>query len=312
MQKELISIVIPTYNEEGNIRELYKQLLFQFKNQVCKNYDFEIIFIDNNSTDKTQNIIREICSEYKNVKAIFNIKNFGHTKSPFYGLQQSSGNASILISADLQDPIELIPRLVEKWENGEKIVLFQRKKQKDFFLEKLKLLYYKFLNMVSESYLPERVTGSGIFDKSVISELKKIEDPNPYFRGLVVELFGEIQTIEFVQPKRKSGISKNNLYTLYDLGILAIVKHSKKLLRFATAAGFVISLVSFLIGIFFLFYKLFFWNSFELGIAPIILILTFGISAQVLIIGILGEYINVILDHSRKLPLVVEKERINF
>jgi glycosyltransferase involved in cell wall biosynthesis len=314
MQKKLISIVTNTFNEEKNIKELYLGLLEQIKKiKLTADVDFEIIIIDNDSTDKTQEYIRLICKDDINVKAIFNLKNYGHIRSTYYGKLQASGDAIIWIVSDLQDPLELLPELVLKWINGSKIVLLQRKSSNNnYLLEKIKSIYYKVLNLLSENPLLERVTGAGIYDKSVIDQLKKIEDPYPYFRGLLSELFGKIETIEFNQPKRKFGITSNNFYTLYDMGMLALTKHSKKFLRIITIFGFLISLLSFLAGLFFLFYKLLYWDEFSVGVAPIILGVLFGFSFQIFMIGILGEYVGIILDHTRKLPHVIEKERINF
>lgn len=312
MQKKLISIVVPTFNEDGNIEKLYLSILEQIK-KINANFDFEIIFIDNNSSDNTQKIIRDICKNNIIVKAIFNLKNYGHIRSPYHGILQARGDAIIWIVADFQDPVYLLPQLISKWASGSKIVLFRRShSHSNFILEKIKTIYYKLLNLLSDGSLLERVTGSGIYDKSIINQVRKLEDPYPYFRGLLSEVFGKIETIDFVQQRRKAGISSNNFYTLYDMGMLALIKHSKKLLRIITIFGFAMSALSFFLGVFFLFYKLLFWNSFQLGVAPIILGVLFGFSIQVFILGILGEYTGVILDHARKLPHVIEKERINF
>jgi glycosyltransferase involved in cell wall biosynthesis len=308
--KKLISIVTPTFNEERNIEELSKQIEFQMKNT---SYDYEHIIIDNASTDNTQNLIRKICSENKSVKAIFNAKNFGHIRSPFYGILQSRGDGVILLASDFQDPPELIPALIEKWNNGSDIVLLKRNKSNEnFFIELFKRMFYRIIKLLSETSLTERTTGSGIIDKKIIDQLRKIDEPYPYFRGLILEFTNKISTLEFNQPKRIYGSSKNNFFTLFDIGMLGIIKHSKTPLRIMTLAGFFLSILLLIIGFFFLFYKLFYWNSFQLGLAPLILGVFFGISIQIMMLGIIGEYVGFILTQVRKLPLVLERERINF
>jgi glycosyltransferase involved in cell wall biosynthesis len=308
--KKLISIVTPTFNEEKNIYSLSKEISVQMQNL---DYDYEHIIIDNASTDDTQKIINKLCLEDKRIKAIFNIKNFGHIRSPYYGILQTKGDAVILLAADFQDPPTLIPQLIEKWGQGLDVVLLKRKKsQENIFLEFIKKLFYKIISLISETSLTEKTTGSGIFDKKIVRELKKIDDPYPYFRGLITEITNNIGTIDFDQPKRLKGNSKNNFYTLFDIGMLGIIKHSRLPLRFMTIFGFVLSFSSLLIGLFFFVYKLLFWNSFQLGLAPLILGLFFGISVQVFMLGIIGEYAGFILIQTRKMPLVIEKERINF
>lgn len=308
--KKLISIVTPTFNEEQNIEKLSKEISIQMQNL---NYDYEHIIIDNASTDNTQEIIKKLCANDKRIKAIFNTKNFGHIRSPYYAILQSKGDGVILFSSDFQDPPILIPQLIDKWIQGSHIVLLKRKSSQESFILKLfKSLFYKIIRLISESSLTERTTGSGIFSKKIIEELRKIKEPYPYFRGLITEITNNIDTIEFDQPKRLKGHSKNNFFTLFDIGMLGIIKHSRLPLRFMTISGFLLSFSSLLIGLFFFAYKLLFWNSFQLGLAPLILGLFFGISAQVFMLGIIGEYVGFILIQTRKMPLVIEKERINF
>ena len=307
--KKIISIVIPTYNEEKNIKELLNQIELYTKDL---DYDFEKIFIDNCSTDNTQSIIREICKKNKEVKAIFNNRNFGYTRSPYYGILQAKGDAVILCCADFQDPPKLIPDLIKKWENGSRVVLLKRTiSNENYFLEKLKILFYKFIKLTSEVKLTERTSGSGLFDKKVIDELK-INDPYPYQRGLILEVIDEVDVLEFNRPKRIEGKSNSNFYNLIDVALLGIVKHSKIPLRFVTLFGFLASITSLIVGLFFLCYKLFYWYSFQLGFTPLIVGLFFGISFLVFMLGIIGEYVGFIFTQVRNLPLVFEKERINF
>ena len=305
-----ISVCTPTYNEKENILKLYSEIKKIF---VDNNLEYEHVVIDNNSDDGTIEILKDICKKDKNFKVIINQKNYGHIRSPFYGLLQTSGDATILMSSDFQDPVELIPKYIDKWKSGNKIVLGKKASSdetKIFF--SLRNLYYKLLNLLSEDDLTLNTTGSGIFDKEVIEELKKIKDPYPYFRGLITELGYKISFINFNQPKRMAGQTKNNIFTLYDIAMLGLVKHSRKPLRFMVLVGFLSSFICFLTGLIYLFYKIIFWNSFSVGVAPIVIGLFLIASIQITLLGLVGEYIGVILLNQKKTPLVVEKERINF
>ena len=305
-----ISIVTPTFNEDQNIQKLCSDI----KKEMEKlSLDYEHVIIDNSSTDNTIKILKEICNEDKKVKVIINSKNYGHIKSPFYGILQTTGDACILMASDFQDPVELIPEYIEKWKKGSKIVLGEKiKSEESSTIFSARKLFYKFLNKISETKLSENTTGSGIFDKTVVEKLRKINDPYPYFRGLLNEIGETVETVKFNQPNRLLGKTKNNFFTLYDIGMLGIVKHSRMPLRFMILIGFLSSLISFGIAIFYLIYKILFWNSFELGIAPLVIGIFLFASIQILLIGIIGEYIGIILLHQRNMPLVVEKERINF
>tara|TARA_B100002019_G_scaffold293321_1_gene320109 strand:+ start:3929 stop:4855 length:927 start_codon:yes stop_codon:yes gene_type:complete len=305
-----ISIVTPTYNEEENIELLCKKV----SNELSKlNYDYEHIIIDNNSNDNTVSILREICKNDKNLKVIVNNKNYGHITSPYYGLLQSSGDATVLINADFQDPIELIPKLIKRWEENKKVVLLQKKtSEENIIIKNIRKIYYRILSSVSENKITVDTTGSGLYDKSVIETFKSLNDPYPYLRGLVSEVEGNIDLLGYDQPTRKFGVTKNNFYTLIDMAMVGFVKHSKLPLRLMIIFGGIVSFVSIFISIVFLFYKLFFWDSFNLGIAPIVIGFFFISAVQILLLGILGEYISATLTHTRSMPLVVEKERINF
>ena len=305
-----ISIVTPTFNEEENI----ERLCHEIKHEIEKlNYNYEHIVIDNCSTDKTIDKLRKIASKDKNVKVIINSRNYGHIKSPFYGMLQSSGDACILMVADFQEPMDLIPKYINKWESGSKIILGEKiASDENNFMFTLRKVFYNFLNKISETKLSTNTTGTGLFDKEVINRLKKINDPYPYFRGLISEIGFKIETIKFHQPLRKFGITKNNFFTLYDLAMLGIVKHSRMPLRFMTLLGFIASFGCLLVAMVYFILKLIFWNSFTLGSAPT-LIGIFAISSiQIMLLGLLGEYIGIILLHQRNMPLVIEKERINF
>lgn len=309
--KKIISIIIPTFNEEENIKKLSERI--EQCTRKINNYKFEQIIIDNCSTDNTQIIIRDICKKNNKIKAIFNSRNFGYIRSPYHGIMQSNGAAAILISADFQCPPSLIESLIKKWENGAKIVLFRRVSTKtNFFLEFIKIIYYKFINSISSLNLPARVTGEGLYDKDVIQDLKKIEDPYPYLRGLIFEIIDKVEFLDFHQPKRLHGKSKSNLSNLIEVGLNGIVKHSKFPFRFIVSIGILGSAISFFVGLFYLMYKIYYWDNFELGLAPLLIGFYFGTSILILMIGIIGEYIGLIFTHIRKIPLVFEKERINF
>ena len=305
-----ISIITPTFNEVENIERLSLQI-----KQICDSnkINYEQIIIDNNSEDGTVEVIKKLTSQHKNIKAILNQSNFGHIKSPYYALLQSKGDATITMTSDFQSPPELIVDYYNKWMSGSKVVLGRRKKVSDtFFLKIIKFIYYNFICKISNHKMEKNITGEWLYDKSVINILNTIKDPYPYIRGLIFELGFKIDFVDFNQPERQGGTSKNNLYTLFDLGLLGVVKHSNILLRLMILFGFFFGIISLLISIGFFFYKIFYWDNFQLGIAPI-LIGFFGItSIQIMIIGLIGEYISVVLSYSKNLPLVIEKERINF
>jgi glycosyltransferase involved in cell wall biosynthesis len=308
--KKFISIITPTFNEETNIEKLSNAIVIQMQNL---DYDYEHIIIDNASTDNTQSIIRALCLNSKKVKAILNARNFGHIRSPYHALLCAKGDAVIAISSDFQDPPELIPKLIQKWENGSQVVFLKRTSSKtNYIIEKLKLFFYKIVNLISDVKPEKNITGAGIFDKKIIENLKKINDPYPYFRGMIYEFVDKVDILEFDQPKRLSGKSNSSFFVLFDLAMLAVVKHSKLPLRIMTISGFIISLVSFFIGIFFIIKKLLFWDEFQLGVAPLIAGVFFGISIIIIMLGLIGEYVGFVLTQTRNLPLVVEKERINF
>lgn len=305
-----ISILTPTFNEAENINELCLSIEKVMSNLA---YDYEHIVIDNASTDGTIEILKKLCENNKKLKVILNNKNYGHLNSPFYGILQTSGDATIYINSDFQDPPELIPEYIKLWEKGNKVVLGQKNKSDENFVIKfLRRNYYLILSKISYSNLTLNTTGSGIFDRSVVENLKKIEEPTPYLRGLITEIEGNIKLLKFDQPKRRKGKTKNNFLTLIDLAMVGIVKHSKFPLRLMTLIGFIISFISIIVSIIFFFYKIFFWNSFNLGIAPLVIGLFFFSGFQIFLLGLVGEYISVILSHVRKIPLVIEKERINF
>ena len=305
-----ISIITPTFNEEKNIEKLCSEISIEMSKL---DYDYEHIVIDNHSNDGTILILKKIAARDKKVKVIINSRNFGHIRSPIYGMLQASGDACILMNSDFQDPIELIPKYIKEWEQGNQIILAQRiSSDENFFLNSFKNFFYKFINKISDVPLMRNTTGSGLFTKNIVDQIRKIDDPYPYFRGLLSEISSQIKLIQFHQPKRSGGETKNNFYTLYDIGVLGIVKHSKLPLRLMTFIGFFTSIASIITAAVFFFYKILFWDSFDVGIAPLVIGLFTIASVQIFLLGFIGEYVMTILTHTRKLPLVVEKERINF
>lgn len=308
---KLISIVTPCYNEQDNVEDLYQQVKAIFAEMP--QYRYEHIFIDNDSTDKTVAILRQLAQQDKSVKVIINSRNFGQVRSPYHALLQAQGDAVILIVADLQDPPALIKDFIAKWEEGYKIVVGvkpQSQESKLMFL--IRKAYYRFVNKIADVRLIKNFTGFGLYDKQVINVMRSLNEPCPYFRGLITEIGFEIATIPYNQPTRKRGISKNNFYSLYDIAMLGITHHSKIPLRLATMGGFALSIISMAISIIYLFFKFIFWNQFNTGMAPVIIGLFFFSSVQLFFIGLLGEYILSIQTRIINRPLVIEKERINF
>jgi glycosyltransferase involved in cell wall biosynthesis len=280
---------------------------------TLEGYDYEHLFIDNASTDRTVAILRELAGSDRHVKVIVNTRNFGPVRSPQYGLLQARGDAVIGLAADLQDPPELIPDLVAKWEEGYRIVLLVKQGTQDSrHMLLLRRFYYWLSGRLSEVDLTPNATGSGLFDREVIEAVRMTDDQYPYFRGLICDLGYDRAEVTYVQPARKGGSSKHSLFSLYDMAMLGITNHSKVPLRVATMAGFTLSLLSALIAVGYLVAKLLFWNDIQLGIAPVLIGIYFFGAVQLFFVGVLGEYIGSIHTQVHKRPLVVEKERINF
>ncbi len=311
-EKKRISVMIPCYNEEENARPIYTAVKDQLT-QNCPSYDYEILFIDNKSQDQTRKILREICVEDSNVKAIFNVKNFGQFNSPYYALLQTSGDCTITMCADFQDPPELIPQFVAAWEEGYKIVIGRKTKSRENpLLYWARGIYYKMLRKMSSTEIIEQFTGFGLYDKSFVETLRQLNDPTPFMRGLVAELGPERKEIEYEQPKRRAGKTHNNFFTLYDAAMLSFTSYTKSGLRIATFAGFIIAFLSFLFGMVYLVLKLLFWNSFTAGYAPMMISVFFLGGLLLSFLGFLGEYVMAINIRVMNRPLVVEEERINF
>ena len=311
-----ISVVSGCFNEEDNVSELCRQICEVMQSLPPRDgepYTYEHIFIDNASTDRTVEILRSLCAADPRVKVIVNTRNFGHIRSPYYGLLQARGDAVIGLASDLQDPPKMIRDFVAQWEAGYKIVVGVKKesleKKSTFFVRGL---FYRLIDRLSEVPLVRNFTGFGLYDRVVMDKLRDVDDPYPYFRGLICDLGYARAEIPYSQPARHRGVTKNNLYSLYDMAMLGITNHSKVPLRLAAMAGFGLSLVALLVAVVYLVLKLTMWSTFNLGLAPLVIGVYFFGSVQLFFIGILGEYIGSIHTQVYHRPLVIEKERINF
>lgn len=312
MNKKIISIVTPTYNEEDNVAELIARISAAMEKMSDK-YDYEHIVIDNASNDSTVDLVKREANFNKRLKLILNTRNFGPVRSPYYGVINAKGDAVVLLASDLQDPPELLDKYIGLWEMGFKIVLATKPvSEENYIVNRVRKLYYYLLNIISEEKLEPNATGAGLYDKEVIIALRALNDPYPYFRGLICDLGFSRCTVDFVQPRRKGGCSKATLYGLIDQALLAMTKHSKVPIRLMTIIGFFLGIGSFLLSAVFLLLKILFWDSYTLGIAPLLIGGCFIGGLQLFFLGILGEYLSMVLIHVRKMPLVVEAERINF
>jgi len=307
-----ITLLSGTFNEVENVEELLRRVwaaVEPFKSR----YQFEYIFIDNDSEDGTQDLLRKLAATDPRLKVILNRRNFGHIRSGYHGLLQARGDAVIALVSDLQDPPELIPQFITKWEEGYKLALaVKRESEESRLLFLLRKFYYDLVARLSNVRLLKNATGFGLYDQEVIELFRQLDDPYPYVRGIISDFGFPVAEIPFVQPTRKRGITKNNFYSLYDMAMLGITSFSKVPLRLATMIGFGMSLLSLLVAIGYLGYKLLFWNNFPVGQAPIVIGLFLFSSVQLFFIGIVGEYIGAIHTQVLRRPLVVEKERINF
>ena len=311
-QKKLISVVIPTYNEEDNVGPMTEKLTEIFSYQLPQ-YDYEIIYIDNHSKDRTRAILRKQCEKDSHVKAIFNARNFGQMRSPVHGLKQAYGDCVVRLNADFQDPPEMIPSLVHEWEKGNKIVIgIKNKTEEGAVMASVRRMYYRILRKITDIGHIENFTGFGLYDRRFVDVVRSINDPMPYLRGMIAELGYDYVTIAYERPKRRAGKSKNNFYSLYDVAMVGITSYSKVVLRLATFLGFAIGGLSFLVAIIYFILKLLHWNWFTAGVAPLVIGMFFLGGVQLFFIGLLGEYILAINQRVLGRPLVVEEERLNF
>lgn len=310
-QKILISIISPSFNEQENIEELYTRVFNIF--EALPEFEFEYVFIDNASEDRTQEVLRKLASKDPRVKVIINTRNFGHIRSPYWGIINTKGAATIYLASDLQDPPELIPEFIKQWRAGYKIILaIKPTASTNPLMHYLRKCYYRLLDKISKISITKDATGFGLYDKKVIDCIRAIDDPYPFLRGLICELGFEIKTIPFKQPRREHGASKNNFYSLFDIALLGIISHSMVPIRLASLLGFIVAALSIFGAFILLVLKIIFWEEVPIGYAPfgILILLVFGI--LLFFIGMVGEYVGTIHTRIQRYPIVVEKERINF
>lgn len=307
-----ISVLIPCYNEEENVVPISEAVIKTLQKDLSE-YDYELVFIDNDSQDHTRSLIRQLCDENPKIKAIFNARNFGQFNSPYYGMLQITGDCVIEMVADFQDPVELIPQYVHEWEKGYKIVIgIKTSSKENRLMYWLRGCYYKMMKKLSDVEQIEQFTGSGLYDRDFIEVLRNLDDPTPFLRGIVAELGFKIKQIPYEQPKRRAGETKNHFYQLYDAAMLSITSYTKAGLRLATIFGSICSLISMVVAVVYLVMKLMYWDRFPAGMAPVLIGMCFLGSVQIFFIGLMGEYILSINARVMKRPLVIEEERLNF
>lgn len=310
--RKRISILIPCYNEEENVVPMSQAIVELFETELTA-YDYELVFIDNDSNDNTRPLLREICKNNHNIKAIFNAKNFGQFNSPFYGMLQTTGDCTISMVCDFQDPIDMIPKYIKEWEDGYKIVIgIKTSSKENFIVYKLRSIYYRLIKKFSNVEQIEHFTGSGLYDRAFIDVLRNLKDPTPFMRGIVAELGFKRREISYEQPKRRAGKTHNNFYTLYDAAMLSFTSYTKIGLRLATFIGLFTGVASFIVAIIYLILKIINWDSFSAGVAPIVIGIFFMSAVQLFFLGFLGEYILSMNQRIMNRPLVVEAERLNF
>ena len=306
-----VSLLIPTYNEIENVEPLSCAIIGEFDKRP--QYDYEIIFIDNHSKDGTREKLRKMCGANKKIKAILNAKNFGQNNSPYYGLQQTTGDCAIMMCADFQDPVEMIPKLLAEWEKGYKIVsAIKTASRENKLVRFFRTCYYKLIKKFSEVEQIEHFTGFGLYDKSFIQVMRDLKDPTPFLRGIVAELGFQRKEIPYEQQRRRAGKTKNNFYSLYDIAMLSFTSYTKVGLRLATFIGFFIAVFSVVVALVYFVLKIIYWDTFVMGTAPILIGMFFLGAVQLLFLGLIGEYILSINQRVMNRPLVIEEERINF
>ena len=306
-----ISVLIPTYNEIENVEAITSAVEDELKKLSV--YDYEIVVIDNNSNDGTRDKLREICGKNKKIKAILNAKNFGQNNSPYYGITQTTGDCTISMCADFQDPVEMIPKLVAEWEKGYKMVCAIKTTSKENKIMRfIRTCYYKLLKKFSDVEQIEHFTGFGLYDRSFIDVMRELNDPIPFLRGVVAELGFRRKDISYEQQKRRAGKTKNNFFSLYDIAMLSFTSYTKIGLRLATFVGIFVAMASFIIALVYLVLKLRHWYTFNAGIAPVLIGMFFLGAVQLVFLGLIGEYILSMNKRLMNRPLVIEEERINF
>lgn len=307
-----LSVLIPTYNEEENVEAIASAVIKEITENL-PGYDYEIVFIDNDSKDRTRELERKLCAGNHRIKAIFNAKNFGQFNSPYYGILQTTGDCTINLVADFQDPVEMIPELVHEWEKGYKIVVCQKTSSDESrFMYFLRTCYYKMIRKMSNVPQIDHFTGFGLYDRDFVNVMRNLHDPTPFLRGVVAELGWNIKYVTYKQNKRRAGKTHNNFMTLYDGAMLSFTTYTKMGLRLATFVGFGVAAASFIIGLVYLILKLIYWDRFAAGQAPMMLGMFFLGAVILIFLGLMGEYVMSINSRVMNRPLVIESERINF
>jgi glycosyltransferase involved in cell wall biosynthesis len=311
MARKLITIISPCFNEELNVRELHRRVLETAAE--LPEYRFEHLFVDNASTDRTVAVLREMAAEDPSIKVIVNTRNFGAPRSAMHALLLAQGDAVGNLFADLQDPPELFVQMIREWEKGIPVVAaIKNSSDESGLMYRVRTFYYRLVARLTDVEVIEHFTGFGLFDRSVVEKIRaEYRDPYPYFRGMIAELGLPYAKVYYNQKRRKRGITKNNFYSLYDFAMLGITNLSKVPLRIVIFGGFISAIISFVLGVFYLVYKLVFWYRFTVGVAPLVLGLFFLGSVQLIALGIIGEYVGSIHTLVLNRPLVTEKERIN-
>ena len=309
---KMISFMIPCYNEKENVVPMSEAIVRLMETDLA-DYDYELLFIDNCSTDGTRDLLRGICAGNKKIKAIFNAKNFGQFNSPYHAMCQTTGDCTVTLCCDFQDPVEVIPRFVDEWEKGYKIVCgIKATSKENKIMRFLRTCYYKLIRKMSDVEQIEHFTGFGLYDRSFIEVLKTLDDPTPFMRGIVAELGYKRKDVPYEQARRAAGKTHNNFFTLYDAAMLSFTTYTKMGLRLATILGFIMSIASLVVAIVYLVMKLIWWDRFVAGMTPILIMVTVLGSMQLFFIGFLGEYVLNINKRVMHRPLVIEEERINF
>ena len=312
MDRKKISVLVPCFNEEENVIPLAQELMKMFKESLS-DYDYEIVFIDNDSTDTTRERLEFLCEKFSKVKAIFNAKNFGQFNSPVYGMMQTTGDCVIPVCADFQDPIEMLPKFVAEWEKGYKIVCAIKTSSKENKVMRFfRTCYYKLIKKMSKVEQIEHFTGFGLYDRSFINVIRELDDPTPFIRGIVAELGFRRKDLPYEQAQRRAGKTSNNWFSLYDGAMLSFTSYTKTGLRFATVLGAGLSALSVIAFVVCFILKLAMWNTFSFGTALLVVGLSLFCSLQMFFIGLLGEYVMNINTRVMNRPLVVEEKRINF
>lgn len=307
-----ISVLIPCFNESDNVIPISEAIIDEFANYL-PSYDYEIVFIDNSSTDGTREKLEKLCGRNKKIKAIFNAKNFGQFNSPYYGMCQTTGDCTISMCCDFQDPVSLIHRFVAEWEKGYKIVsAIKTQSVENKVMRFLRTCYYKTIKKMSSVEQIEHFTGTGLYDKSFVDVLKSLDDPTPFLRGIVAELGALRKDIPYTQAKRRAGKTHNNWYTLYDATMLSFTSYTKVGLRMASFLGFIIALLDILFAVLYFVAKLIWWDRFPMGTAPLLIGMFFLGGVQLIFLGLLGEYVMSINTRVMHRPLVIEEKRLNF